>query len=106
MIEPLLQAERLLMVGLLDQAEGIYARVTEQDPRNTIAVMGLARVALARGDEESALGHARRALRIDPQNPAARAIETRLSELLGRDASSAGVPQSERRGFLRRVLGR
>lgn len=104
-IEPLLAAERLILVGLLDQAEAIYERVAHQDPRNSIAVMGLARVAMARGEEEAALGHARRALKIDPENAAAQALSTRLSELLG----ARSDPEEARRenvGLLRRVLRR
>lgn len=98
MIEPLLQAERLLLHGMVDQAEQLYRQVAEQDPRNSIAVVGLARVALERGDDEGALAHARAALQIDPQNAAAVRMEARLSEVLaGRSAAAAAItpPQSQ-----------
>lgn len=82
MIEALLQAERLLLHGLLDQAERIYANALEQDPLNSIAVVGLARVALERGDDQLAYTQARRALEIDPENAAAQRLEARLAEIL------------------------
>ena len=81
MIELLLEAERALSVGLLDRAEALYAQVAAGDPRNSIAVVGLARVALERGDETRALELARQALRIDPANDAARRLVARLEEV-------------------------
>jgi tetratricopeptide (TPR) repeat protein len=80
-IELLLQAERSLSIGMLDQAEALYRRATEQDPRNAIAVVGLARVALERGDERGAYETAVQALTIDPENAAAVRLETRLAEV-------------------------
>ena len=91
MIEALLQAERLLVHGMVDQAERIYAGALEQDPLNAIAVVGLARVALERGDDRLAYEHARRALEIDPENTAALRLEARLAEVLQlRDAREGG----------------
>ena len=81
MIEALLQAERLLVHGMVDQAEQIYAGAIKQDPRNAIAMVGLARVALERGDEQLAYARARDALVIDPQNAAAQRLEARLAEV-------------------------
>jgi tetratricopeptide (TPR) repeat protein len=88
-IEALLQAERLLVHGMVDQAERIYQSALDQDPNNSIAVVGLARVALERGDDRLAYQQARRALEIDPQNAAALRLEARLGEVLDRrDAAS------------------
>ncbi len=95
MIEALLQAERLLVHGMVDQAERIYAGALEQDPLNAIAVVGLARVALERDDDRLAFAHARRALEIDPQNAAALRLEARLSEVLGLRESGPTPPGAE-----------
>jgi tetratricopeptide (TPR) repeat protein len=81
-IELLLEAERALEMGRVDAAERLYRQVEGADPRNVIAVVGLARVTLERGDEQGALATARRALAIDPENSAARRMVTRLEEVL------------------------
>lgn len=96
MIEVLLQAERLLLHGMVDQAEEIYRRAAERDPNNAIAVVGLARVALERGDDRLAYERARQALDIDPQNTAALRLEARLSEVL--TARGETVGRAARRG--------
>ena len=124
MIEVLLQAERALTVGMLDQAERLYWQAIESDPRNSIAVVGLARVALDRGDERTAYQFARKALEVDPENAAARRLASRMAEVLrhrgehvsgeapdaGATALDAGAtaPASPapRRGLVRRLLGR
>lgn len=81
MIELLLQAERALSVGMVDQAERLYRQAADADPRNSIAVVGLARVALERADDRTAYLEARRALRIDPENVAASRLVDRLAEV-------------------------
>ena len=94
-IEALLQAERLLVVGLVDQAERIYLGALEQDPLNAIAAVGLARVALERNDDELAYKHAKRALELDPENAAAIRLEARLGEVLrSRSAPPPAPPAS------------
>ena len=120
MIEILLQAERALTAGMVDQAERLYRQASEADPRNSIAVVGLARVALERGDDAAALELARRALAIDPENAAAGRLERRMAEVLSfRGEPSAApaepgmVPGAEnppepprRRSLLSRITGR
>jgi thioredoxin-like negative regulator of GroEL len=82
MIELLLQAERALTSGMLDQAEHLYWQAIEADPRNSIAVVGLARVALERKDDRTAYEFARKALAVDPDNVAAQRLATRMAEVL------------------------
>ena len=82
MIELLLQADRLLTVDLIDKAQATYQRVVDQDPNNAIAVVGLARCALAQGDDQGAYALAARALAIDPENDMARRMEARMAEVL------------------------
>ena len=82
MIEILLQAERQLTMGLVDQAERLYWQAIEADPRNAIAVVGLARVAIERADDRTAYAFAVQALGIDPENAAALRLEARLAEVL------------------------
>jgi hypothetical protein len=93
-IELLLQAERAMSVGLTDRAGALYAQIAEADPQNSIAVVGLARVALEHGDEAGARALARRALTIDPENAAAARLVERLDEVLRyRVAESAAAPE-------------
>jgi len=74
MFELLLQADKALAGGLLDQAEKTYWQLIELDPTNAIAVAGLARVAMERGDERMARDFADRALGIDPDSILARRV--------------------------------
>ena len=120
MIERLLEAERARTAGELDLAATLLNQVIEADPRNAIAVVGLAHVALDRGDLMAAGAHARRALEIDPDEAAAARILAELAErakpatepeppreTLSEPALAATAPTpSRRRGWLRRLLDR
>jgi Tfp pilus assembly protein PilF len=108
-IEMMLEAERRLAVGLLDQAEGLYRQVIAADPRNAIAVVGLARVALERGDERATYVEARRALRLDPDNPMASHLAMRMAEILrarGEALPADAAKPDVRPGLVDRVLRR
>jgi thioredoxin-like negative regulator of GroEL len=97
MIELLVEAERALTHGLVDQAERLYQQVAASDPKSSIAVMGLARVALERGDDRTAYLHARAALAIDADNPAAQHLVMRLTEVMagrGETPPSVETPRS------------
>ena len=113
MIELLLQAEGALSVGLLDRAETLYRQVATADPRNAIAIVGLSRVALERGQQEESLELARRALAIDPENVAAQRMVQRLQEVLafrgeqpvpGQVGRPAPEPATGQPGIVRRSL--
>jgi uncharacterized protein HemY len=71
MIERLLAAESALARDELATAERHFHLVAEADPRNAMAVVGLARIAARRGDPDGARTLARRALEIDPDEAAA-----------------------------------
>jgi thioredoxin-like negative regulator of GroEL len=120
MIEILLQAERQLNVGMVDQAERLFSQVADADPRNGIAVVGLARVALERGDDRKAYELSRRALTLDPENAAAQRLVVRFAEVFAARGESLPEPlpadpppgpaesarPRRRRGLLGRLLGR
>jgi tetratricopeptide (TPR) repeat protein len=90
-IELLLEAERALSFGRIERAEELYRQVADADPHNSIAVVGLARVALERADDLGAYRLARRALEIDPENEAASRLARRLEEVL----ATRGEPVSD-----------
>jgi uncharacterized protein HemY len=82
MMELLVEAERYLSHGLLDHAERLFRQVADADPKSSIAAVGLARVALERGDDATAYAFGRRAVAIDPENPAAHHLVLRLEEVV------------------------
>lgn len=129
MIELLLEAERAMSFGRLDRAEEIYEQVATSDPKNSIAVVGMARVRLERGDDLGAYLLARRALGIDAENEAARRLAVRLEEVLATrgepvtdplppmpapapddapppEAAAAHIPKAPRRSLIDRLRRR
>jgi tetratricopeptide (TPR) repeat protein len=91
-IEQILEADRYLQVDQVGKARDMYERVVELDPGNAIAVVGLARCALADGDDQEAHTLASRALEIDPENDMARRMEARLSEILATRGADVARP--------------
>lgn len=81
MDDRLLAAERALSFGMLDEAERLLRQAVADDPSSSIAVLGLARVALDRGDNAGALAFAQQALELEPANDAAQRLVTRLEEI-------------------------
>jgi len=110
-IELLLEAERNLSMGLLDHAERLYRQVHDRDPRNAIALVGLARVAVERADDKGAYAFASQALDVDPDNPTARTMVVRLREVLSAHGERLELPAAlasgrKRPGIVDRLLGR
>ena len=105
--EKQIQADRLLTYGLLDQAEKLYEEVVAAEPQNVEAALGLARVALERGDEQLAHERARRAVQINPRFDDAVRFEQRLSEIIaargtnGAHHTPTAVRPSEQSAFAR-----
>ena len=78
MIERLLAADAALAAGELEAASRLFAQVAEADPRNAIAVVGLARIAIRDGRTDDARGLLARALDIDPDEAAAQRLVREL----------------------------
>lgn len=89
MIERLLAGEAAFARDDLEIADRLFAQVVEADPRNAIAVVGLARIAVRRGDLERARELAGRALAIDPDEAAA----SRLLVALDLEAEPEPAPE-------------
>lgn len=106
MIERLLAAEGALARDELDAAERMYGQVADADPRNAIALVGLARVAARRDDPDGARGYAERALAIDPDEAAARRLLAELSQpRVAPPAAKGPRPAPARNSLLDRLLG-
>jgi hypothetical protein len=73
-IERLLAAEAALDRGDVDTAGIVFTQVAQADPKNVIAIVGLARVALREDRIEDARDLAQEALEIDPNEAAAQKI--------------------------------
>jgi Tfp pilus assembly protein PilF len=111
MIERLLAAQQVLGAGDLDQAERLFGQVAAADPRNAIAVVGLAEVARQHGNAAEASMLLERALAIDPDDAAAKRMRAALAP--APPPAAVGPPRPSSRpassrslvGWLKRVLG-
>ena len=92
MIELLLQAERSLEMGSLEQAERLYWQAIDADSRNAIAIVGLAKVARRRGDDRTAIAFGRRALEVDAEDAVARRLVAELEAAHPEAGRSAKPP--------------
>jgi thioredoxin-like negative regulator of GroEL len=117
MIERLLAAEAALADGDVDHAQRLFRQVADADPRNAIAVVGLADVARRRGETADAIGLVEAALAIDPDDAAAHRLLDELRPSIPAPTTRAptapesvgATPTGATRsilGWLRRLLGR
>lgn len=93
MIERLLAAQAALDKGMLDTAGRLFDQVAQADPRNAIALVGLAQVALREDRFDDARALAERALELDPDEAAAQRL---LREVIGEVATAEPLPEVER----------
>ena len=91
MIERLLAADAALDRDDLEVAQRLFGQVADADPRNAIAVVGLARVAARSNAPGVARSLALRALDIDPEEAAARRL---LDELDAGANANAEAPST------------
>ena len=90
MIERLLAADAALAEGELEAAGRLFAQVAEADPRNAIAMVGLARIAIRDGRTVEARELLARALEIDPDEAAA---ERLIRELYVATPAPVAIPE-------------
>ena len=95
MIERLLAGEAALARDELDAAERLFSQIATADPRNAIAMVGLARIAARKGELDQARALAIRALEIDPDEAAA----VRLLAELDRPAAEPTRPAAAKTGW-------
>jgi hypothetical protein len=93
-IERLLAGERALAADQLEVAQRLFAQVAGADPRNAIALTGLAKVAVRRADLVTARLHVTHALAIDPEDAAAKALADELGVKAHELASPAVVAET------------
>jgi thioredoxin-like negative regulator of GroEL len=105
MIERLLAAQQALTAGDLEHAERLFGQVAAADPRNAIAVVGLAEVARQQGKAVEATVLLDRALGIDPEDAAAKRLRVVLEPVTVPQADSAPASGHSLIGWLKRVLG-
>ncbi len=96
-----MQAWEALQRGQFAQAEALYEKVEHAEPQNVDALLGLAAIAVQRGNSELATRHYSRALELEPRNATAQAAlisllgqadpqmsESRLKQLIAREPSA------------------
>jgi hypothetical protein len=91
-IERLLAAEAALDRGDVDTAGIVFTQVAQADPKNVIAIVGLARVALREDRIQDARDLATEALELDPNEAAAQKILREVLAEVPPEAAPERVP--------------
>lgn len=82
-LDPTIQeAEIALTSGRLERAESLFLERLATEPADVLAIVGLAEVALERGDDRRACEIARWALHLDPRDDLAGRLVSRLEEVM------------------------
>lgn len=125
-LDPVVQeAEIALTSGRLDRAESLFRERLETEPRDVLAITGLAQVEIERGNDRRACEIARWALALDPGDDLAGRLVARLEEVMRyrgetppapADRPPADIPfpgearrpadRASEAGVLRRITGR
>jgi tetratricopeptide (TPR) repeat protein len=92
MIERLLAGQDALERGELELADRLFRQVADADPRNAIALVGLARIAARRDRDDEARSLLERALAIDPDEAAAKRLLVELDSRPDETPASAPPP--------------
>jgi tetratricopeptide (TPR) repeat protein len=87
-------AEMLTERGRLDEAEVLIRRVDARDPNDARALLGLGRLALARGELKASLEYLRRSTQLAPEVKATQAL---LAIVLQRLGDEAGAEEAQRK---------
>ena len=91
---PLRLAEMLSERGRLDEAEALIRPVYARNPQDARALLGLGRIALARGQVRESLDYLQRSIQLAPDVKASHALLASVQQRLG---NSAGAEESQRK---------
>lgn len=87
------RAELLEEDGAMEEAEALYTRTVELDPKNVSAELALGRMAMGNGDLEKARSHLERASELNPDAGPVYAARARLYRRLGENDKAVEAAQ-------------
>ena len=99
-------AEAIRVWGSTEQAESAYRTLLDRFPADTSAWVTLGDIQFARNQETAALASYQQALKTEPDNQKARAMEQAVTTVLAIDPNARGLSFSERAKRWDEILGR